>query len=196
MEENDINAAKKRDPAETEGDKSISYPHQNNENLVFTILPDMNRMKGATALKRFANSFQIEKFDAFLIFTADEFTKKILIFADKIASSYKPLFFIRTKIDRNGKSIQDTEEFNEESMRVKLRKRLKENSKDTESLNRAEYDIFLISNRKPDKWDFFKLVKEITQALPSPQKESFRKISMIQEIDAFENFQNFLKGTA
>lgn len=195
MEENDVNAAKTRDPAETEGDKSISYSHQDNDNLVFTILPDMNRMKGATALRRFVYLFKIEKFDAFLIFTADEFTKKILIFADKIASSNKPLFFVRTKVDLDGESMQDTGEF-KERMRAKLRKRLKENSQDTESLNCAEYDIFLISNRSPDKYDFFELVKAITQALPSPQKESFRKISMIQEIDAFENFQNFLKGIA
>ena len=151
-------------------------------------------MTGAFGLKRFIGSLSFEKFDAFLIFTAEEFTKKLLVFAEKIATSKKPLFLIRTKIDKSDETKKETEEFNEEMLRKNLKKRLEENSK-AAKFDYSKHQIYLTSNRHPDKWDFSNLVKSIAQALPSLQKESFSKISMMRNLDAWENFQNFLKGT-
>ena len=151
-------------------------------------------MTGAFGLKRFIDSLSIEKFDAFLIFTAEEFTKNLLVFAEKIATNNRPLFLIRTKIDKSDETKKETEEFNEEMLRKNLKKRLEENSK-AAKFDYSKHQIYLTSNRHPDKWDFSNLVKSIAQALPSLQKESFSKISMMRNLDAWENFQNFLKGT-
>ena len=154
----------------------------------------MKKKIGAVSLERLVNSIQIEKFDAFLIFTAEEFSKKLLVFAKRISSSNKPLFLIRTKIDKGGETENESEDSNEETLRRKLKERLEENSKETE-FNYPKHEIYLISNRHPEKWDFLNLVKNIGQTLPSPQKESFCKLSMMKNLDAWENFQNFLKGT-
>ena len=151
-------------------------------------------MTGEFDLKQFIGSLSIEKFDAFLIFTAEEFTKNLLVFAKKIATSNKPLFLIRTKIDKSDETKKETEEFNEEMLRKNLKKRLEENSKDAK-FDHSKHQIYLISNRQPDKWDFSILVKNIAQTLPSLQKESFSKIFMMRNLDALEIFQNFLKGT-
>ena len=144
--------------------------------------------------ERFVDSLSIEKFDAFLVFTAEEFTKNLLLFAKKIVSSKKPLFLIRTKIDKSDGTKKETEEFNEEILRKNLKERLEENSKETK-FDYSKHQIYLISNSDPGKWDFLNLVKNIAQALPSLQKESFSKIFLMRNLDALEKFQNFVKGT-
>lgn len=146
------------------------------------------------AYRNFVDSLSIEEFDAFLIFTSEEFTKKLLIFAEKISSSNKPLFLIRTKIDKSDGTKKEKEESNEEMLRTQLKARLEENAKDVK-FDYSKHEIYLISIRKPVKWDFLNLMKNIAQALPSPQKESFNEMSMMKNLDAWGNFQNFLKGT-
>ena len=194
-DENSANAARSDDRGETGTDESISYSDpKKGDDVIFTILPNMNRMTGTFGLKRFVDSLSIDRFDAFLIFTADEFTKKLLICAKKISSSNKPLFLIRAKIDKSDGTKKEKEESNEEMLRRKLKEGLEENSKDAK-FDCCKHEIYLISNPYPDKWDFLNLVKNIAHALPSPQKESFSKTSMMKNLDAWETFQNFLRGT-
>ena len=145
--------------------------------------------KTSTAFDRYLESIEIERFDAFLIFTAEDFTKKHVRIAKKIKPSNKPFFFIRTKLYNDN----HPEDFNKEAMLKMLRASLDEHSKE---LNCREYETHLISNLHPYKWDFLKLTKAIADAFPSPQKVSFSKIPKIEELIAWEKFQNFLKGTA
>ena len=188
LEENDKTATE-GERAETKskgkGKECTSYCHPKNPNINFSILPNMDS-KTSNAFDRYLESIEIERFDAFLIFTAEDFTKKHVKIAKKIKPSNKPFFFIRT-------ILMHPEDFNKEAMLKELRASLDEHSKE---LDCREYDTHLISNLHPYKWDFLKLTKAIADAFPSLQKVSFSKIPKIEELIAWEKFQNFLKGTA
>ncbi|CAB3991640.1 interferon-inducible GTPase 5-like [Paramuricea clavata] len=183
LKENDRNAARKGECVETTSKESTSYSHPGNPNIKFSILPSIDQAT-FPAFQSSLDYAEIEKFDAFLIFTAGKFTKRHLEFSKIIKSSNKPLFFIRTKIDNDN----HPEKRKEREIKVRLAKNLKE-------LHCREYEIYLISNNHPNKWDFYKLAKAIADSLPSPQKEFFNKIPKIQELLAFKKFQNFLKET-
>jgi GTPase Era involved in 16S rRNA processing len=144
------------------------------------------------AVRLFLEYVEIEKFDAFLIFTAEKLNKRHMILAKEIKSRNKPFFLVRTKIDNDDNAEKREEEFNEEAMLRELRASFAENLKEFLC---DENDLYLISNHHPEKWDFLKLMTAITDALPSPQKVCFSKIPKIQKLIALENFQNFLQGT-
>ena len=68
--------------------------------------------------------------------------------------------------DQGLESFTDQQEHKE---LLKIRKDCMENLKGVE---RNLVDVYLISNRLPDKWDFIRLTKAICDALPSLQRES------------------------
>jgi hypothetical protein len=147
--------------------------------------------KTGSSFKRFLEAIKPERFDAFLIFTADEFNVRLVKVAKKIKPSNKRFFFIRTKFDVNNDPGKG-EKFDEKAILTKVRASLDEHTKE---LDCREYEIHLISNLHPYEWDFLKLTKAVVDALPSPQKECFSKIPKIQELIGLETFHNFMAGT-
>ncbi|CAB4030585.1 interferon-inducible GTPase 5-like [Paramuricea clavata] len=185
LKDSDENAARKG--VEMTSKESISYSQAENPNLKFSILPSIDQ-ETFPAFQSFLEYVEIEKFDAFLIFTAEMFNKRHVILTKKIKSSNKPIFLIRTNIENHNHA----EDPNEEKIFQEIKEGLVENLKEVHS---DENKTYLISNNHPDKWDFEKLAKAIADSLPSPKKECFNKIPKIQNLIAMENFQNFLKGT-
>ena len=171
----------------TSDDKeSTSYSHPNNPNIIFSIftLKDNDR----DGLKRSLESIETEIFDVYLIFTAGKFTKKEALVARKVDNFGRKFFFVRTKFDNHILP----EEFDKEELVTKLRESLRYKKK---LLDYSEYEIHLINNLEPYKWDFLKLTKAIADAMPPLQRARFSKIPHVDELVALEKFQNFLKGT-
>ena len=131
---------------------------------------------------------KIENFDAFLVFTAEKFSNRHLLFAKAVKSSKKPFFFIRTKFDFLAEN--QGENFSEEKMLLERKASL---AKDFQS---EEIEIYMISNLHPEKWDFSKLTKAIADALPSAQRTCLCKIPIVQKFIALDSLQLFLKGKA
>ena len=81
----------------------------------------------------------------------------------------KSFFFVRTKFDNDWRSEKRRKGFDE----IKLMEKLKNNCiENLQSFNFSAEKIFLVSNHKPDKWDFDRLKKAILDQLPTRQKES------------------------
>ncbi|CAB3997456.1 interferon-inducible GTPase 5-like [Paramuricea clavata] len=171
------------------GNQPVSYSRSANPNINFSILPNINQ-ETHPAFKRFLESVEIEKFDAFLFFTAREFNQWHSIFAKKVESSNKPFFLIRAKIDGD---ICPEEEIDEGKMIEEIKADLADNLK----VHFCDgYKVYLISNKHPDKWEFYKLAKAIADSLPSPQKKCFNRIPKdLKELIVWQEFQSFLKET-
>ena len=120
-------------------------------------------------LETYCNKVKLEKFHAFLIFTANRFTKNDLVLAKKVRSIGKKFFFVRTKTDENVRAELRKKSFNETAMLKKIRRNCLQNLGD---LLRNEQDIFLISNHYSAKWDFARLTEAILDELPTHQRKS------------------------
>ena len=120
-------------------------------------------------LETYVEKVQLEKYHAFLIFTANRFTENDLLLAKTIRSMHKSFFFIRTKIDENVRAESRKRSFDEKAMLTTIRRYCSENLGDLLS---DEKDVFLISNHEPDKWDFARLTQAILDALTKYQRQS------------------------
>ena len=170
----------------TNNDKeSISYIHPDNPNIIFTIFTLKDNDKDG--LRRSLESIETQIFDVYLIFTADEFTKKEVLVARKVGLAERKFFLVRTKFDNHILP----EEFDKEKLVTKLRQSLHK----PRLYDFSDCEIHLISNLEPYKWDFLKLTKAIADALPPVQRARFSKIPHVKELVALEKFHNFLKGT-
>ena len=120
-------------------------------------------------METYVQKVQLERYHAFLIFTASRFTKNDSLLAEKIRSMRKSFFFVRSKIDSDVNSESRKRSFNEEATLMKVRSNCSQN---LGGLVSNQEDIFLISNHKPDKWDFVRLTQAIIDALDRFQRET------------------------
>ena len=119
-------------------------------------------------LPTYCEKVGLEKYDTFLIFTAERFTQNDLVLANKVKSLGKSFFLIRTKIDDALRPQRGRAPIDEEATLQKIRKYCMDNVK---GLISSEKEIFLIGNYDKEKWDFDPLVKAIGKALPILQRE-------------------------
>ena len=144
------------------------YDHPTNPKIKFWDLPGIGT-PNYPDLETYCKEVELEKYHAFLIFTASRFTENDLNLAEKITSIKKQFFFIRTKIDNDVRSEKRKRSFNERAMLEKIRRDCAENLSDLLS---NEQDIFLISNHDPSKWDFDRLTQAILCAQQTLEQES------------------------
>ena len=145
-----------------------AYDHPTNTNIRFWELPGIGT-PDYPDLETYCEKVHLEKYHMYLIFTANRFTKNDLELAKKVRSIGKKFFFIRTKIDESVRAEKRKRSFDEEAMLTKIRRYCLESLGD---LLTDEQDIFLISNHKPEKWEFARLTQAILDAQTRYQRES------------------------
>lgn len=145
-----------------------TYEYPGNPMITLVDLPGIGTPKFPD-LQTYCEKVGLEKFDAFLIFTASRFTNFDLDLAKKVKSLGKSFFLIRTKIDVDLMPKKGKATINEDAVLRKIRSDCMANT--TDLISNAE-DIFLIGNYDKDKWDFDRLVEAIVNALPILQRQS------------------------
>ena len=140
-----------------------AYHRPANPNIKFWDLPGLGTPNYPN-METYCKKVKLEKYHAFLIFSANRFTENDLKLATKIKSIDRKFFFICTKIDENVRSEKRKGTFNEDEMLEEIRSYCLENLVDQ---LRNEKDIFLISNHYPAKWDFKRLTHAILHELCS-----------------------------
>ena len=109
---------------------------------------------------------ELHKCDAYLIFANGRFTENVGTLADKVHSVGKKFFVIRAEIDVdlcNAMHEQGLKSFTDEQEHKELLKIRKDCLANLKGVERNLVDVYLISNRSPDKWDFGRLTKAILQ---------------------------------
>lgn len=143
------------------------YPHPTNDKIKFTDLPGIGT-PNYPDLPTYCEKVALEKYDTFLIFTSQRFTKNDLDLAEKVKSINKSFFFIRTKIDVDYAAEKRKKSFNEETMLQKIRVECWEY---LQGMQNGDEEVFLISNHYPARWDFARLTQAILDVLPFRQRE-------------------------
>jgi len=149
-------------------DVPTAYDHPTNPKIKFWDLPGIGT-PNYPDLETYCQKVGLEKFHAFLIFTASRFTENDLKLAERVRAIKKKFFFIRTKIDENVRAEMRKRSFSEDAVLEKIRFNCVENLGD---LLTNGQDVFLISNHFPAKWDFARLTQAILDTLTKYQQES------------------------
>ena len=138
-----------------------AYDHPAFPNAKFWDLPGIGT-PSYPDMETYTKKVELEKYHAFLIFTATRFTENSLQLALKIKSMKRKFIFIRTKIDNSARAESRKRSFDEQGMLTKIRCKCLESLGDLLS---CEEDVFLISSHHPNKWDFSRLTQAILEAV-------------------------------
>lgn len=144
------------------------YTYRDNPNITLTDVPGIGTPTYPT-LKEYCEKVNFDSYDAFLIMTAARFTMFDLELAQEIKKIGKSFFLIRTKIDVDKNSVNRRKNPNIKEMLSRIQDDCYKNVKD---LGIRKDEIFLISNRDTNKWDFVRLVQAVLEKLDTHQKEA------------------------
>jgi len=152
---------------ETTVDVHHSYPHPSNSLLKFWDLPGVgtDRFPRQTYL----SDSQVDRFDFFLLITADRFTEDDTWLGKEFAKRNKKYFFVRTKvrvdISNNRKAHPKTHKEDDvlRDIRKNTRKHLKENGC-------KNVPVFLIDSYKLNKFEFNELERRLIEDFPKLKK--------------------------
>jgi len=154
---------------ETTVDVDHSYPHPNNPLLKFWDLPGVgtDRFPRQTYL----SDIQVDRFDFFLLITADRFTEDDTWLGGEFAKRNKKYFFVRTKvgadISNNKKAHPKTHK--EDDVVRDIRESTQEHLK---QIGCDNVPVFLIDSYKLKKFDFDLLERRFIEDFPKPKKSA------------------------
>lgn len=100
------------------------------------------------------------RYDFFIIISKDRITTNDVWLAREIQDRRKHFFFVRTNIDKD--INDDKEDFAENHDEKRVLQFIKSSTVDVLTKNRVkDPKVFLINNRRPDKYDFGKIIEEM-----------------------------------
>jgi len=144
------------------------YEHPANPKVKFWDLPGFGTDEHPD-LPTYCKEVEMQKYQAFLIFSHKRFTKVDGELAKEVEKMGKKFFFVRAKIDEDVTNEQRKDSFNEEVMLKQIRTNCLQKLGD--SLKKEE-NVFLISNHYTEKWEFARLNQAILDAMPEYEQES------------------------
>ena len=113
-------------------------------------------------LEIYCQKFHLENYDTILILCEGCFTQNDCLLTEKVKAMEKPFIFVRTKIDQDISNENRKSSFNENAFLSKTRQKCVES---LQEFGGGDEVVFLISNHKPDKWDFALLTVAILDGL-------------------------------
>uniref|UniRef100_A0A3Q3EL42 Interferon-inducible GTPase 5-like n=1 Tax=Labrus bergylta TaxID=56723 RepID=A0A3Q3EL42_9LABR len=145
------------------------YPHPNYPNVTFWDLPGIgtNNYPAAKYLKMVG----FEKFDFFIIISADRFRENDVKLAKEIQKMKKKFYFVRSKIHDNIRNEERSQrEFNEERTLIQIRNNCIQGLQD---ICLQSPQVFLVSSFHLTLYDFPLLVETLKEELPELKKDAF-----------------------
>jgi len=154
---------------ETTVDVDRSYPHPTNSLLKFWDLPGVgtDRFPRQTYLSR----IKVDRFDFFLLITADRFTEDDTWLGKEFAKRNKKYFFVRTKVEADISNNQQARrnKQNEDDVVRDIRESTQEHLKKNGCEN---VPVFLIDSYKLQKFDFDLLKRRLVDDFPKLKKSA------------------------
>ncbi|XP_031168091.1 interferon-inducible GTPase 5-like [Sander lucioperca] len=142
------------------------YPHPNHPNVTLWDLPGIGTTKFPA--DEYLKKVEFERFDFFIIISADRFRENDVKLAQEIQKMKKKFYFVHSKIDHNIRDEEETQgsEFNEEETLKEIREDCIQGLK-----GRVESpQVFLVASRKLHLYDFPLLEKTLEEELPAHKK--------------------------
>ncbi|XP_056455747.1 uncharacterized protein LOC130389817 [Gadus chalcogrammus] len=143
--------------------KPEPYPHPRHPNFTLWDLPGIGTTKFPA--DQYLKYVEFEKFDIFILVSADRFTEADAKLAQEIKTMGKNLYFVRSKIDQNLKAAQKSQrEYDEKKTLQKIRENCIEG---LEKQNVASPQVFLVSSFHLHLHDFRTLQETMERELLS-----------------------------
>uniref|UniRef100_A0A3P9DSH5 IRG-type G domain-containing protein n=1 Tax=Maylandia zebra TaxID=106582 RepID=A0A3P9DSH5_9CICH len=146
-------------------DTTSVYPHPKYPNVTFSDLPGIGSTKFPA--DEYLKLVGFEKFDFFIIISADRFRENDVKLAKEIQKMKKNFFFVRTKIDNNIKAAQRKKDFSEERTLTQMREDCVQGLKE-QGIESPQ--VFLVSSFHPHLYDFSLLQETFDRELPELKK--------------------------
>uniref|UniRef100_A0A3B4F8B7 Interferon-inducible GTPase 5-like n=1 Tax=Pundamilia nyererei TaxID=303518 RepID=A0A3B4F8B7_9CICH len=142
------------------------YPHPNYPNVKLWDLPGIGTTKYPA--KKYLKLVGFEKFDFFIIISADRFRENDVKLAQEIHKMKKKFYFVRSKIDENLRAEKRQRHFSEEETLTKIR----EDCVHSEGLGIESPKVFLVSSFQLKLYDFSLLQQTLERDLPKNKRDT------------------------
>ncbi|XP_027132183.1 interferon-inducible GTPase 5 isoform X2 [Larimichthys crocea] len=144
------------------------YPHPNYPNVTLWDLPGVGTMKFPA--DEYLNHVGFEKFDFFIITSANRFTENDVKLAVEIQKMKKKFYFVRSKIDENLRAAERSQrEFNEKNTLAQIRENCIQGLQEQKI---ASPQVFLISSFDLHLYDFHLLEETLERELPEHKRNA------------------------
>jgi len=146
-----------------------SYSHPNNPLLKFWDLPGVGTNR--FPMQTYLSAIDVDRFDFFLLITADRFRERDLWLCDEFRKRNKKGFFVRAKIgmDISDSKIAHPKTHNEEVVTREIRESTR---KQLTAIGCEDVPVFLIESYKPQKFDFDVLEHHIIEEFLKRKKNA------------------------
>ncbi|XP_010787161.1 interferon-inducible GTPase 1-like [Notothenia coriiceps] len=142
------------------------YPHPNFPNVTLWDLPGIGTTNFPAA--KYLEHVGFERFDFFIIISADRFRENDVKLAKEIQRMEKKFYFVRSKMDHSMRDEEDTQpDFNEEKTLAKIRVDCVQG---LENQGMRSPQVFLVSSRQLHLYDFDLLQETLERELPAHKR--------------------------
>ena len=119
--------------------------------------------------KTYIKDFKLEEYDCFIIVTSNRFYEAdVFLYHEMAEKNAKPCFIVRNKIDVAIQDEQHDNNLTEEETRKKITTNI------IDSINISDQSkIYLTSARHPTKWDFPRLLDDISKSQEGVKRDKF-----------------------
>ncbi|XP_053374140.1 T-cell-specific guanine nucleotide triphosphate-binding protein 2-like [Mercenaria mercenaria] len=164
----DVGAA---DVDEIETTKKVTaYPHPNNEKLIFWDLPGVGTPNFLQ--DTYLEKIDVDKFDYFIILSAERFTENDLWLAENMKQKQKRFYFVRSKIDVSiANNKRRCKKHNEIDVMNKIRADCTKNLENVMGSG-EQIPLFLVDNYDTNKYDFSLLSRRLIVDAPQMKREA------------------------
>ncbi|CAI5670177.1 unnamed protein product [Oreochromis niloticus] len=143
------------------------YPHPNYPNVTLWDLPGIGTSKFPA--DKYLKLVGFEKFDFFIIISADRFRENDVKLAKEIKKMKKKFYFVRSKIDNNIRDEERKKDFSKEGILKKIR------DDSVQGLQKEDFEspqVFLVSSFEPHMYEFSKLQQTLESELPEHKSDA------------------------
>ncbi|XP_049452876.1 interferon-inducible GTPase 5-like [Epinephelus fuscoguttatus] len=148
--------------------EATPYPHPNYPNVTLWDLPGIGTPNFSAS--NYLERVEFEKFDFFIIISADRFKENDVKLAKEIQRMQKKFYFVRSKIDHNLRDEEDSQrDFNAE----RTLKQIRDNC--IQGLEKQGFEspqVFLVSSRHLHLYDFHLLEETLERELPAHKRNT------------------------
>ncbi|CAI5695130.1 unnamed protein product [Oreochromis niloticus] len=143
------------------------YPHPNYPNVTFWDLPGISTTKFPA--DKYLELVGFEKFDFFIIVSADRFRENDVKLAQEIQKMEKKFYFVRSKIDNDLRAERRKRNFSEEETLRKMRENCIQGLR---GLGVESPQVFLVSSFELHLYDFSLLHETLDRDLPEHKRHA------------------------
>ncbi|XP_042372976.1 interferon-inducible GTPase 5-like [Plectropomus leopardus] len=145
------------------------YSHPNCPNVTLWDLPGIGTV--SYPAKKYLKLVGFERFDFFIIISADRFRENDAKLAQEIKKMKKEFYFVRSKIDQNLRDEKESRssEFNEQTTLSQIREYCIQSLK---KQGVVSPQVFLVSNHHPHLYDFPLLLNTFERELPAHKRKA------------------------